>query len=414
MFATAATLALAVAPADANVNRSALAVQTEPVLNQPVFNDPLGQQYPKTAVVDQLVNLIAATQAGGEINLAMHQWKHDSASGRRVVEELKKAHDERKVNVKVILDAGSVSNPPESGDSRNYQADTRQALEGFLFADKSDSSWVDMCPVDRGCLAEKYLHNKFAVFSNVVVKGVTYPGVVFQSSSNLHDWYTEQSYNDAYTLAASDVNSTEYTIYQKYRSYFADLSTGADSGAANPGYYKSYRAGEYRADFYPHQTPTGTVVDPMVKTLQNVKMCSYPGPTGPVATEIRIAMMSWTNPRLSITEELARLARLKCRITVIGDTSVHKYNTDVVKALNAYPTNIFFKQCRPSDNEVLHTKVTMIKGPYGSEGTTPRVFTGSANFTALPSTDDAQLMVMGFSTWEKYQKWTDMIWSRCR
>jgi hypothetical protein len=408
MFATAATLALAVAPADANVNRSALAVQTEPVLNEPVFNDPLGRNYPQTAVVDQLVNLIAATQTGGEINLAMHEWKHDSTSGGRVVQELAKAHNERKVNVKVILNAGS-------GDSSSYQAATMQELEKTLGidADKSKSSWVDMCPAGRGCIAEGYLHNKFAVFSNVAVRGVTYPGVVFQSSSNLHDWYTAQSYNDAYTLAASDVNSTEYTIYQKYRSYFADLGKGADSAAANPGYYKSYRAGEYRADFYPHQTPTGTVVDPMVKTLQNVKMCSYPGTTGPVATEIRIAMMSWTNPRLAITEELARLARLKCRITVIGDTSPEKYNDAVVKALKDYPTNIFFKQCRPSANEVLHTKVTMIKGPYGSEGTTPRVFTGSANFTALPASDDAQLMVMGFSTWEKYQKWTDMIWSRC-
>lgn len=399
-------------------------LRAAPVLNAPVFNDPLGTEAEKTAVVDQLTGLIDATQGpDGEINLAMHEWMiTDQDVGRSVADALKRANDEG-VAVKVILDAGYV-NTEVPVDSREYMADTEQHLAGFLGRDTSQDKWVYMCPENRGCLGQDsrpygYMHNKFATFSHVETgTGGVSPGVVYQSSSNLHNWYRDKSFNDAYTLASTSTADAEYEIYEQYRGYFTELAAGGAS-PPNPDSYHTYTATnqvtgtEYRVGFYPHRQLQTSDVDPMVEILDNVNECRYPNEDGTVSvTDIRFALTGWTTARPQIAEKVKQLARQGCSITVI---ITPEHVEDVVGMLMGVP-GITVHSCGipvGGDEIVPHTKLTMVKGPYNGDAGRPRIITGSANFTSLPTSDDVALEIADPATYAEYAEFYDRLKTAC-
>ena len=105
---------------------------------------------------------------------------------------------------------------------------------------------------------------------------MTAPGtskVVFQTSSNLSDWYKVESYNDAVTF-------TDATVYDGYASSMR-TSGGAVFQHGDNGYYWSTPTGTTdRAYFFPRgdSSYNNPNTDTIVNALKEVR-ARTPGPT---------------------------------------------------------------------------------------------------------------------------------------
>ncbi|MEV0590019.1 phospholipase D-like domain-containing protein [Nonomuraea cavernae] len=388
----------------AQAARRAAAVSGPPVMNGPVFNDPTADtgtpgtpSAAQSAVMDQLIRLIQATPSDGEIRFVNHQFSPGQRSSE-VAAALVAARG-RGVRVKVILDS------MENGANDVIAAQLASALG----TSETAGSWFVQCEypnpatVNRGCIARNYLHSKFALFSSVVVDDVTYPNVVFQTSSNLSDWYLYNSFNDAYTFS-------DAAVYTGYGRYFEDLRAGRRV-AVNPGYYWTTTTGStYRASFLPRRVAAG---DPIVNILKLIR-CSYQDTDGVYRqTDIRLALTAFNKNRVAIANELRRLRGENCWIDIVyydnapGDD---RNVDDTVRQVLAQPANGRYIQVTPcrirvgSRDVVPHNKLMMIDGFYDDD-ITPRVYTGSANFTHLENADDAQVRISGRLPHTTYLNW---------
>ncbi|MGW3350637.1 phospholipase D-like domain-containing protein [Nonomuraea rubra] len=385
-----------------------------PVLNAPVFNDPTADSgvagtpsAAQSAVMDQLIRLINATPQGAEIRFVNHQFSPGQRSSE-VADRLVAAH-QRGVRVKVILDS------MENGANDAVTA----TLAAALGTTESAGSWVIRCEypdestVDRGCIGRNYLHSKFALFSSVVVGGVSHADVVFQTSSNLSDWYLYNSYNDAYTF-------TDTTVYNAYRTYFADLQAGRRK-AVDPGYYWTSPTGStHRATFFPRLV---TDPDPIVSILRLVE-CSYQDEAGVTRqTDIRMALTAFNKNRLAIANELVRLRGENCWVDIVyyenAAGAATKNVDDTIRQALARTVNgraIQVTPCRfrvGTRDVVTHNKLMMIDGFYDDD-ITPRVYTGSANFTYMENADDAFVRISGRAVHDRYLSWFYGLRSACR
>ncbi len=366
----------------------------QPVMNQAVFNDPAAGPASGTptaaqrAVFDQLIGLIDATPAGELIEFAMFEFV-DGESGvpQQVVNSLLAAHD-RGVDVRIIL------------DSTDKNVPVHDRLMAALGNNDAAASWVVQCGTDRGCIANNYSHNKFATFSAVeFADGTSHQNVVYQSSSNLSDWYLFNSYNDAFTL-------TDAAIYADYRTYFADLNAGRKT-AVDPDYFWASETGStYKGLFYPRDRDTG---DPVVNVLRDID-CSYQDETGTARqTDIRLVISSFTKNRQQIAEELLRLRGENCWIDVVYASN--GIESPVLDVLNNTASNGKTLQLTPCTHDVAaghevrpHAKVMLTDGWYGDDFD-PRVYTGSANLTTLENSDDSQLRIVGRDFHDTYLTW---------
>lgn len=398
---------------DLDDDLSVSAVTGPPVLNAPVFNDPTvssGTGEPserQAAVMNQLIRLIQATPSGAEINFVMYAFVPGVRS-TEVANQLIAAH-QRGVRVKVIVD----SLEDGSGDPIYAQ------LSGGLGNVETAGSWVVHCEypntsANRGCIARNYMHSKFAVFSSVVVNGVTHSNVVFQTSSNLSDWYLYNSFNDSYTL-------TDAAVYEGYRQYFRDLQAGRKK-PVNPGYYWNTPTGsKYRATFQPRTASSG---DHIVSILRLIE-CSYVDNAGERRqTDIRLALTIFNKNRLQIAKELLRLRGENCWIDIVhyedaASDADKAVDADVRRVLATRASNGKYIQVTPcrvpvgGRSIVTHTKVMMTDGFYDDD-IEPRVYTGSANFSHLENSDDSFLRIMGRDVHDRYLAWFYDLRSFCQ
>ncbi|WP_326637036.1 phospholipase D-like domain-containing protein [Nonomuraea fuscirosea] len=395
----------------APVTGAAADVSGPPVMNAPVFNDPTADSgvagspsAAQSAVMDQLIRLIKAVPAGGEIRFAMHEFAPGDRSSE-VAASLIAAH-ERGAGVQVIMD---------SQDDGGNDAVFGQ-LSAALGTTETAASWAVRCEypsqdLDRGCIARNYLHDKFATFSRVIAGGATYDKVVFQSSSNLSNWYLYNSYNDGFTLS-------DATVYDGYVRYFKDLRAGRLK-PVNPDYFWTTPTGStYKGHFFPRLSSAG---DPIVNVLKLVK-CGYKDAEGVQRqTDVRLALTAWNAARKEIADELIRLRGENCWIDIVYYDDPAKRNvTDHIRGLLARKaSNGKYLQVRPcrftvgNRSVVPHTKLMMIDGAYDG-GITPRVYTGSANFTTLENADDSLLRISGRDVHSQYLSWFYQIRSACR
>ncbi|MGP4109311.1 phospholipase D-like domain-containing protein [Streptomyces sp. 4N509B] len=372
------------------------------VMNGPVFNDPAagpGSGTPtaaQTAVFDQLVGLLDAVPAGERIHFAMFEFQAGpSGYPQRVLNSLVAAHD-RGVGVRVILNTSAGNEP------------FHDALDAALGHDESARSWVVGCGSGRGCIARNYSHEKFALLSRVVLPGgVVHEDVVFQSSSNLNDWYVHNSYNDAYTFA-------DPTSYAGYLTHFTDLQRGR-TVPVDPDYWWTTPTGTtHRAHFYPRAQGTG---DPIVNVLRGVG-CTYQDEAGVTRqTAVRLVVSAFTQHRTAIAEELLRLRGENCRIEIVHAAGgIEPEPLAVLNRTASGGQRIQLTPCRytvSEGHEVRpHAKVMLIDGHYDDD-TVPRVYTGSANFTHLENSDDSQLRVMGRAVHDQYLAWFTALRAAC-
>jgi hypothetical protein len=392
---------LAYAPGGAATQAQAQVPQ--PVMNGPVFNDPADGPASGTptaaqrAVFDQLIGLIDATPGGETISLAMFEFV-DGASGvpQQVVTSLLDAH-ERGARVRVILNTSSKNEP------------VRQRLDAALGHDDTAASWVVGCGSERGCIGRNYSHEKIALFSRVELPdGAAYEDVVWQSSSNLTDWYLFNSYNDAYTFS-------DAAVYAGYLTHFNDLNRGRKT-SVDPDYFWTTPTGSaLRGHFYPRAQGTG---DPIVNILRGVE-CRYTDEAGTARkTDIRLVISAFTQHRAQIAEELLRLRGENCWIDVVYAAS--GIESGPLGVLRETASNGKTIQLTPCTHEVAaghevrpHAKVMMLDGFYDDD-IDPRVYTGSANFTHLENSDDSQLRVTGRANHDRYLSWFYDLRSACQ
>lgn len=79
----------------------AAAAPVKPVINGPVFNDPLGTPAQQKAIFTQLVQLIDATPAGAQIRGSMYEFNDQEVANALL------AANSRGVDVKLIVDDSS-------------------------------------------------------------------------------------------------------------------------------------------------------------------------------------------------------------------------------------------------------------------------------------------------------------------
>ncbi|MFG1942272.1 phospholipase D-like domain-containing protein [Nonomuraea sp. NPDC048826] len=409
-IATIAALCLAATLLPAS--GAAADVTGPPVLNAPVFNDPVADSgvpgtpsAAQSAVMDQLIRLIRAARPGSEIRFVNHQFSPGQRS-TEVADALVQAH-QRGVQVKVILD--------DQEDGSNDVITAR--LRGALGTDEGAGSYVLGCEypspsaVNRGCIGRNYLHSKFALFSGIEVNGTTHGNVVFQTSSNLSDWYLYNSYNDAMTF-------TDAAVYTGYRKYFDDLREGRKR-AVNPGYFWTTPTGSaYRATFFPRVQSSG---DPIANILKLVK-CRYQDEDGVYRqTDIRLVLTHFNRHRLAIAKELTRLRGENCWVDLVyykssdgtgnADATIR---AELAKTVNGRRVQV--TPCRfavGSRSVVPHLKLMMTDGFYDDD-ITPRVYTGSANFTHLENADDAQIRISGRDVHTQYLSYFYKVRDTCR
>ncbi|MFE6991782.1 phospholipase D-like domain-containing protein, partial [Streptomyces pharetrae] len=259
------------------------AALSKPVINGPVFNDPLGTAEQQKAVFTQLVALIDATPTGQTIRGSMFEF-----GDQEVADALLAAH-RRGVDVKLVVDDSTYVD----GEGRQYANPAYESLKSGLGTNDTARSWVVVCDdrfedndgvddVQRGCLAvappgPAYNHNKFFVFSRIgpFDDGTSYSKVVFQTSSNLSNWYKVESFNDAVTFSDS-------AVYDGYASYHEKLRAGRYlAGGNNTVYFSTPTGSTYRGYFFPRgdSSYNNPATDTIVNALDEVS-CAYTGTDG--------------------------------------------------------------------------------------------------------------------------------------
>ncbi|MEU0005738.1 phospholipase D-like domain-containing protein [Streptomyces sp. NPDC006314] len=392
------------------------AALTKPIVNGPVFNDPLGTPTQRKAIFTQLVQLIDATPAGAQIRGSMYEFRD-----QEVANALLAAH-RRGVDVKLIVDDSTYV----GANGAEYANPAYQSLRTGLGTNDAARSWVVVCDdrfedtdgvddVQRGCLSvappgPAYNHNKFFIFSRIgpFDDGTSYSKVVFQTSSNLSDWYKTESFNDAVTFANA-------AVYDGYASYHEKLRHGRTLARGdNNAYFSTPSGSTYRGFFFPRGDTSyyNPASDTVVNALNEIS-CTYTGSDGlRHQSDIRIVMYSFYGSRVQVADKLAQLRGRGCWIDLIYAES----DSTITTKLNT--AGIQHRRCRipngPGIDVRPHNKQLLIDGYYNGD-TTPRVYTGSANLTgsSLRSADEALVRIASASYHSKYLSAFYRIRSAC-
>jgi phosphatidylserine/phosphatidylglycerophosphate/cardiolipin synthase-like enzyme len=378
----------------------------DPVFGAPVFNDPMAQAVAdEYAIFRQLAGIMDRVPAGQDIEMSWFEFPDrppaDTAEHPDITNRLLLAH-RRGVNVRMILDS-------RYGSGKAIRSmPTYRALLPELGDDDRASSYVLLCPDQRGCIANRtlpfqppltsYNHDKFLAASRVRLDdGTVQADVVFQSSGNLGDWDAQDAYNNAITWS-------EPGSYEMYRQYFADLRDKRKT--ANKADNDYYRVGDSSLAYKPYLLPrqeaaganlsTDPTTDPVVDLLAPVK-CAYPGDDGKRhQTAIRLA--EYYVSRVAVADRLAALVKAGCWVDIVYTTMSAGVST-ALHDVGGKPIGLTL--CKPvvpakGRTVYVHDKYLLVNGGYGDD-TVPRVYTGSHNLSisSLRNADESFVRVMG-------------------
>ncbi|MFJ3505343.1 phosphatidylserine/phosphatidylglycerophosphate/cardiolipin synthase family protein [Streptomyces sp. NPDC090135] len=392
------------------------AAPVKPVVNGPVFNDPFGTPVQQKAIFTQLVDLINATPAGQTIRGSMFE-----LADQAVADALLAAHT-RGVGVKLVVDDSTYVD----ANGKEYANAAYTSLKNALGTTDTARSWIVVCDdrfedadgvddVQRGCLSvappsPAYNHNKFFLFSSIgpFGDGTTYSKVVFQTSSNLTNWYKVESFNDAVTF-------TDGPVHDGYASYHEKLRAGRYlAGGNNNAYFSTPTGSTYRGYFFPRgdSSYNNPASDTIVNALDEVA-CAYTGTDGKRhQTDIRIVMLYFNDSRIQVANKLADLRAKGCWIDIVYASAEAKVKTTLTNA------TIQHRACMipngPGIDVRPHNKQILIDGDYNGD-ITPRVYTGSANLigSSLRSADEAFVRITSADYHARYLSTFYKIRSAC-
>ncbi|WP_455351384.1 phospholipase D-like domain-containing protein [Streptomyces sp. SYSU K217416] len=389
-LAAALISVVTLAAATASAGPEALAVTTTAT-----FNHPGGTATEQNRVRDHVVALINDTQPGTSITVSMYTFTEDTVRDALI------AAKGRGVSVKVILDRTSAT--MNGGEYDNL-------AEG-LGTDRTKSSWVLACPVQRACIGSRVLagdtdgtinHNKFFLFSQV--GGAE--KVVVQSSANMTNLQRTDLFNNAVTI----VDGGLYDIYQ---AYFADLlKYGTESGLSH--YYKTPSSGAYKAYFFPRQEAAGSEFndDPSTDTVKLIlDNVSCGG-----GTQVRMAANLFT--RNAVAQRLVALKSAGCSVTLAHDGAPGSMGTVVESTISGKLTKrveCYEGRGAGTAKAGLHSKYLLVNGTYDGAAGKKLVFAGSHNYTypALRANDETLLKIDNPALYDQFKANHDQLMTYC-
>ncbi|MCP2335559.1 phospholipase D-like domain-containing protein [Actinomadura rupiterrae] len=330
------------------------------VTQGPRFNLPSKDKRKAGALDLYIKSLIRHAPPKSEIDVAVFRLREPGMAKELV------AAKKRKVKVRVVVDHDSLG---EKRGVYNY-------LARNLGTSTKRSSWITLCPANRGCIAPSAKgvwgknHNKFYAFSRTFDSR----NVVVQTSGNATGGMYA-TYNDAYTLVDSK-------LYRAYRWYFYALAKHRSNG----NFYRQVWSGKRAVSFFPKANG-----DPIVDVLNRVQCWR--------GTKIRLS--SGIFSRTEVAQALARLDDQGCDVQVVAAT----FSSSTLKAL-AKPgrhggANVHY--FTGSSANKAHSKYLLIDGYYN--GKRHRlILTGSHSYTvdALRHNDEAMLALMDSSAYSRY------------
>lgn len=330
------------------------------VTQGPRFNLPSKDKGKAGALDLYIKSLIRHAPAKSEVDVALFRLREASMAKELV------AAKKRKVRVRVVIDNDSLA---ESKGVYDY-------LARNLGTSTKASSWIVVCPKDRGCIAPSAKgvwgknHNKFYAFSRTFDSR----NVVVQTSGNATGgMYAD--YNDAYTLADSG-------LYTAYRGYFYALA----KHQANGDYYRQVWSGKRAVAFFPKASG-----DPVLDVLNRVGCAS--------GTPVRLS--SGIFNRTDVARALARLDDQGCDVQVVAAT----FGSGTLKALSQPGRHggVNVHYFTGSAVNKAHSKYLLIDGAYNG-GRHRLVLTGSHSYTvdALRHNDEAMLSLVDSSAFPAY------------
>lgn len=351
-----------------------------------VYNNPTGTVEEQQAIRLQIQSLINSAAPASDITVALyHMWDETTAQA------LATAHTDRGVNVRVLLDSTSVSTNPSNG--------SYGILQEALGTDRTQTSFVGLCPQGRACLGDpangaSINHNKFFLFSQV--DGAS--NLVVQTSSNLTPSQYSRMHNDAVLLQ-------NIGIYNAYASYFGKLAAQDwDSWS-----YTTATFSPYKVYFYPYVPGTGNSSDTIWNILDDVT-CTWTEGTTTKRTKVRVAVLKIT--RQGVADKLVELKKAGCDVEIVyaeSDSAASSGSSGTWETLHTSggPSVRCYNYDEDNDatttNSTVHSKYLLIDGRYA--GTVNKlVWTGSHNYSgpALRENDESLLKIDSTTVHDQY------------
>lgn len=366
-----------------------------------IFNDPSGATAEQDRIRDHLVALIDDAPAGSSISVSMYTFTDDPVRDALI------AAEGRGVSVKVIVDHKSSSAVTSGGEYEN--------LKAALGTDRTRSSWVLDCGVDRGCIGTRVLpgsgdkpdtainHNKFLLFSHT--GGAD--NVVVQASANLSSVQRTGLFNNAVTIV-------DKGLYDNYQAYFADLVTNA----AGPGlshYYKTPTSATdpaYKTYFFPRKEASGTTYNndastDTVKLILDKVDCA-------AGSEVRMAANLFY--RDEIANKLVAMKSAGCSVILAADgdpngggTGTPSMGSTVEGIISGKLTQRVECWENPpagrTGNIGLHSKYLLVNGTYEGVAGKKIVWAGSHNYSyqALRQNDETLLKIDNAAIYDQFK-----------
>lgn len=283
-------------------------------------------------------SVIDAVPAGEDILICVFKFNDEG-----IINSLIKAQD-RGVNVEIILNKGESSQKENEYSSKVL----KEHFKRFYHINNniSDGSIV---------------HNKFILFSKVVLDSKEFEHVVLQTSTN----FVSKDQGKVQDLMLF----SDATTYYCYRDYWYNIRVlGETDNIPSYTFNKCYNPStEVRTFFYPkRKNEEAYGKDDIEKILKNMDPASE--------IEIYFLHAKWNKNRDNFLDELDELQESGARITVIANETI---DDKILETLKDIDTHFYIVD---KDVLTIHSKIILIKSvtPAGEKNL---ILTGSHNLT---------------------------------
>lgn len=356
------------------------------------FNNPLGGRTQRRAVIGHLIRTIDSVPRRGQIKVA--SWNIRSSG---VVDALVRAHANRKVGVRVVVDRlnANPGNPNKGVDrlqrelSLHSNRSRRPALRSGL------RRCASACRGPAGIA-----HSKYFLFSHAGKAR----RVVINSSSNATDLAASHQWNDAFTLRGNR------KIYDAFKVVFAEMYRDRHVKQG----FRTAQVPGVRALFFPYRG-RHTRQDPTMRLLNQIR-CHGAGNTGDNRTQVRVAMTAWHGDRgKRIARKVRQLKNHGCHVKVVyavaGNEVLRILRRDGRRPVPLRQIVQDFDRDGVYDR-YLHTKVLTIKGRIDNNRRATVTVNGSQNWTpvALVS-DEATLRISRPTVLRRYNRHIEWLFA---
>lgn len=346
-----------------------------------LFNDPLGGFAEQRRLFIHIRRSISSVPPGGAVRIAVM-----SFADKRIADALVAAH-QRGVRVKLIF-AGANVYPP------------MQRMIDVLGRDTSARSFAITC--DRSCRGTTgEMHAKYFSFSRTT-GGSEY--ITMVGSNNLTEHNATEQWSDLYTVEG------DQKYFRAYNKWFRQLKRDQP---VEEQYLRRF-IGDNQVSITPidlsaHEDPIRTAFSRVrCEVTQSELDPESEDPDQVVPTRIRIGAHAWNGERgKTIARDVGALAREGCVVQVF-------YGVGTGPAVRAILTQAGVTISNGTHKGIhTHEKMMVIKGAYGKQLDTVRVWTGSHNWSDRSvGRDDLIVYTKNRAVGEAYVRGFKYMWRK--